>query len=71
VAYTQWAARPEDADLPPPVTDTTRLEWLLPVLELAPADADLSNQRSMALAAALMMGKSGRDALDFAMEGSR
>lgn len=46
--------------------DRRRLEWLIPVID----DSDAAGgPRTMALGAALMVGKTGRDAIDYAMEG--
>lgn len=53
-----------------PFTDTQRLEWLLPVMAALDDPANVGNKRTVALASAFMLGKSGRDAIDFAMEGS-
>ena len=50
--------------------DQRRLEWLLPVIGTAGDTDRVGNARTMALGAALMLGKTGRDAIDFAMEGS-
>lgn len=45
--------------------DQRRLEWLIPVID----DSDAAGgPRTIALGAALMLGKAGRDALDFAMK---
>lgn len=44
--------------------DAERLDFLLPVLQLAEGDGD---GRAMRLAAVLMLGKSGRAAIDTAM----
>ena len=54
-----------------PYTDTQRLEWLLPVMSLDDDPARVGDRRTIALAAAFMLGKTGRDAIDFAMEGSK
>lgn len=50
--------------------DQRRLEWLLPVIGTAGDTDRVGNARTMALGAALMLGKTDRDAIDFAMEGS-
>jgi hypothetical protein len=50
------------------VTDAQRLDWVLPIVE--GDDTPEANLRTQALAASIMLGKTGRDMLDFAMEGS-
>lgn len=50
--------------------DQKRLEWLFPVLTKLDDPAGIGGPRTAALGAALMLGKTGRDALDYAMEGS-
>lgn len=66
-----------DATHPNPVcepcsyfTDTQRLEWLLPVMAAVDDPARVGDKRTVALSAAFVLGKSGREAIDFAMEGS-
>ena len=54
-----------------PFTDTQRLDWLLPVMAAIDDPAHVGDRRTVALSAAFMLGKSGREAIDFAMEGSR
>lgn len=54
-----------------PYTDTQRLDWLLPVMSMDADPARVGDKRTVALAAAFMLGKSGREAIDFAMEGSK
>lgn len=54
----------------PDYTDTQRLEWMLPLMSVVDDPTGLGEKRTAALAAALMLGKNGRDAIDFAMEGS-
>lgn len=53
-----------------PFTDTQRLEWLLPVMAAVDDPARVGDKRTVALSAAFVLGKSGREAIDFAMEGS-
>ena len=53
-----------------PFTDTQRLDWLLPVMAALDDPAHVGDKRTVALSAAFMLGKSGREAIDFAMEGS-
>ena len=50
--------------------DQKRLEWLFPVLTKLDDPTGIGGPRTAALGAALMLGKTGRDALDYAMEGS-
>ena len=50
--------------------DQKRLEWCMVILELTEAPPNVADHRVAAMAAALMLGKTGRDALDYAMEGS-
>lgn len=52
------------------LADQRRLQWLLPVIGTAGDPDHVGNARTMALGAALMLGKTDRDAIDFAMEGS-
>lgn len=59
--------RPATGDL---LADQRRLEWLLTVMSLEDDQGKVGGPRTAALAAALMLGKTGRDAIDFAMEGS-
>lgn len=49
--------------------DRVRLNWVMPVLSCTDDDSALTDQRAMHIAAALMLGKTGRDAIDTAMEG--
>lgn len=65
---TNWAAL--EANSSDPLADQRRLEWLLPVMSLAGDQANVGVARTLALGAALMLGKTDRDAIDFAMEGS-
>lgn len=44
--------------------DSARLNWVFPILSLAKGPCD---ERAMKIAGALMIGKSGREALDMAM----
>ena len=53
-----------------PVTDTQRLDWLLPLVTVLDDPTNVGGPRTQALAAALVLGKTGRDAIDYAMEGS-
>lgn len=46
------------------MTDAQRLEWVLPILSLAEGDGDA---RALRIAGALMLGKTGLEALDEAM----
>lgn len=62
-------SNPEIGPAPTGPTDTQRLEWVLPLLSLDDGDGAPGNRRTVALASALVLGKSGRDAIDFAMEG--
>ena len=52
------------------LADQRRLEWLLTVMSLEDDQGEVGGPRTAALGAALMLGKTGRDAIDFAMEGS-
>jgi len=73
-APTHWKAVLAQAPTHPtsaPFTDTQRLEWLLPAMAALDDPQNVGNKRTVALSAAFMLGKSGRDAIDFAMEGSR
>lgn len=54
----------------PESPDTQRLNWLLPLVTVLDDPTNVGGPRTQALAAALMLGKSGRDAIDYAMEGS-
>ena len=65
---TNWAARETNGG--DPIADQRRLEWLLPVIGTAGDTDRVGNARTLALGAALMLGKTDRDAIDFAMEGS-
>lgn len=47
------------------MTDTERLEWALPIL----TSDDEADARAELVAGALLMGKSGREALDLAISG--
>ena len=67
-ARPQWKPWPQPVDTP--VTDTQRLDWMLPLMSLADDPNNLGGPRTKALAAALVLGKTGRDAIDYAMEGS-
>lgn len=51
-------------------TDTQRLEWMLPLVSTLDDPTGVGHKRTLALAAALQLGKTGRDAVDFALEGS-
>lgn len=53
-----------------PFTDRQRLEWLLPLIAQVDDPARVGDKRTVALSAAFMLGKSGREAIDFAIEGS-
>lgn len=53
-----------------PYTDTQRLEWMLPLVSTLDDPTGVGHKRTLALAAALQLGKTGRDAVDFALEGS-
>lgn len=53
-----------------PFTDTQRLDWMMPMMSLGDDPARVGNKRTVALASALVLGKTGRDAIDYAMEGS-
>ena len=69
----RWKAVADALDMPPltaihpdgTVTaaneDSARLEWILPILSLADGPTD---ERSMKIAGALMLGMSGRAAID-------
>jgi hypothetical protein len=67
-ARPQWKPWPQPVIAP--VTDTQRLDWLLPLVTVLDDPNNLGGPRTKALAAALVLGKSGRDAIDYAMEGS-
>ena len=56
------------ADVEAALADRDRLEWLLPVLDSAFGD-EVGNLRTQALSAGLLLGKTGRDLVDFAREG--
>lgn len=47
--------------------DKARLDWILPVLELADLPAEEKNERTFAIAGSMMQMKSGREAIDAAM----
>lgn len=66
IVVAQAPAHPPSA----PFTDTQRLEWLLPVMAAVDDPARVGDKRTVALSAAFVLGKSGREAIDFAMEGS-
>ena len=67
----QWvAAQAPSAPTNAPFTDTQRLDWMLPLMSLQDDRENVGDKRTVALSAALVLGKSGRDAIDFAMEGS-
>lgn len=66
ISLPQAPAHPPSA----PFTDTQRLEWLLPVMAAVDDPARVGDKRTVALSAAFVLGKSGREAIDFAMEGS-
>ena len=53
-----------------PYTDTQRLNWMLTMMSLGDDPANVGDKRTAALAATILLGKQGRDAIDFAMEGS-
>lgn len=53
-----------------PYTDTQRINWLMPLLSLGDDPQRPAGRRTAALAAAYQIGKAGREAIDFAMEGS-
>lgn len=72
---TNWVpvGMPQRAPIHPPsapYTDTQRLDWMLPLVTLLDDPAQVGEARTMALSAALLAGKRGRDAIDYAMEGS-
>lgn len=68
---TGWAATQASSSVgSSDYTDTQRLEWLLPVVAALDDPQSVGNKRTVALAAAFMLGKSGRGAIDYAMEGS-
>jgi hypothetical protein len=50
--------------------DRLRFEWMLPICSCTDDDSKVTDARALRVAAALMLGKSGRDAIDTAMEGS-
>lgn len=71
-APTGWAAMPQAPIHGPtaPYTDSQRLDWMLPLVADVDDPAGVGDRRTAALSAAFLIGKSGRDAIDFAMEGS-
>lgn len=50
-------------------TDTTRLDWVLDILSLGEDDAK-ADSKTLKIMGAIMLGKTGRDAIDAAMENS-
>ena len=50
--------------------DTARIDWLIPVIATVNGQAEVGRARTLALAAALLVGLAGRDAIDYAREGS-
>lgn len=58
------------ADTDDLLADQRRIDWLLPVICLEDDAGGVGRPRTLALAAALMLGLVGRDAIDYAREGS-
>lgn len=52
------------------LADQRRIDWLIPVIATVEGQAEVGRARTEALGAALLVGLVGRDAIDFAMEGS-
>lgn len=48
--------------------DKARLEWIMPILSLTDAGESLVDSRMTKLAGALLLGQSGREAIDTARE---
>ena len=55
------------ADVEDALRDRKRLEWLLPVIN--GEDENVADHRTAALTAGLMLGKTGVELVDYAMEG--
>ena len=55
------------ADVEPALRDSTRLAWLLPIIE--GNDDRVANRRTAALGAGLRLGLTGLTLVDYAMEG--
>ena len=69
-AWSAWTRQVATASSDTLLADQRRLEWILPLISLDSDPLGLGQKRTMALGAALMLGKTDRDAIDFAMEGS-
>ena len=69
-AFDAWTPEVATVSADTLLADQRRLEWILPVMSLSSDPASVGHARTMALGAALMLGKTDRDAIDFAMEGS-
>ena len=49
-------------------TDTQRLDWIMPILELDDGvSSDVKNERAIKLTNLLLFSKTGREAIDLAM----
>ena len=68
--FALWEPDNDAASAQALIADQRRLEWLLTVMSLDDDPKGLGGHRTVALGAALMLGKTGRDAVDYAMEGS-
>lgn len=52
------------------MTDTERLEWMMPIMQLAEPEG-VADYRTMLLFGAITLGKQGREAIDAAMESDK
>lgn len=59
------SAEPRFADVEPALTDSTRLRWLLPIID--GEDDAVANARTAALSAGMLRGLSGIPLVDFAI----
>jgi len=46
--------------------DTARLDWVLPIMSCTDGPESETDERALRVAGALMLGKTGRDAIDAA-----